>query len=296
MAPANPPLPSITRPLFWLLRAFGILILVGALYAAFLAANQGRWDTAVLVLALGAGFAVMTWLHPLNPWFAMLLGATGLLTAWATQNLTGALLSVAFAGVLLWWPRRARRPGAVKVRVDRLEVVDPSTVMRGARGWVEEFERHGFTQAGAVAMPKGPFRAVESLLVSSDGLSYAAVTDAILHVTSLFPDGKALVTRNNDLAAQPPWVLVDNLPGGSPSDLIESHRKALELVAERDHYPVRLSAADLPALAIEGERSAAEWGQSGTPRVVSPPRGQLWNRLGRYDEIDTWHGAAAGEE
>lgn len=288
---SHPPLPSITKPLIWLLRSFGVLILASASYAAVLAVARERWDLATLALVVGVGFAVLTWIHPLSPWFAGLLASIGLVTAWATQRWATAAGAVALAGLILWWPRRARFPGAVTIPVDRIRVAEPGAVMRGARPVVDEFARHGFAQVGAIVIPIGPLRVVESLLLSEDGLSYAAVTDAIVHVTSLFPDGRSLVTRNSDLGAQPPEVLVDSLPGGSPAELIDSHRRALALVAERDHYPVSVSEQELPALAIEGERATVEWSKSQRGSRSATAQGQLWNRLGRYQQIDDWHGA-----
>ena len=57
----------------------------------------------------------------------------------------------------------------------------------------------------------------------------------------------------------PAYLLVDSSTGGTPSDLIESHAKALALVAERDHYPILIAAQELPQIAIDGERDAIAW-------------------------------------
>lgn len=128
------------------------------------------------------------------------------------------------------------------------------------------------------------------------GRSYAAVTDSIVHVTSLFPGGRGLVTRNSDRVVLPDYLLVDSVAGGTPTELIDSHATSLALVAERDHYPIPVAAPELPQIAIESERAAIAWVD--THRHLTKGvdgSGPLWSRPGRYEQIDAWHGAGQTE-
>ena len=168
--------------------------------------------------------------------------------------------------------------------------------MRKARAFVAEFTAGGFEQVGALRFAIGPLKVIESLLLAPDGRSYASVTDAIVHVTSLFADGRGLVTRNSDHSQMPDYLLVNSAPGASPTELMASHARALALVAERDHYPLTIAAPELAQIALDSERAAIEWAAArrhSTDGVDG--HGPLWSRPGRYEQIDAWHGSVAFE-
>ncbi len=292
----HPPLPSAVRPLFWVLRAFGVLVGAGGLYAAALAATQEKWSTAFLVLLLSGGFAALTWMHPLSGWFVPTLVGFGLAAAILAGSWTTALIVLGPAALILWFRNRPPGGRGARLNPDRIAIIEPGAVMRNARAFVAEFTAAGFEQVGALRFSFGPVNVIESLLLAPDGRSYAAVTDAIVHVTSLFPGGRALVTRNSHHARLPDYLLINSAPGGSPAELVASHAKALALVAEREHYPLAIAAPELPQIAIDGERAAIEW--AATHRRSSEGvdgTEPLWSRPERYRQIDAWHGAGASE-
>ena len=245
----QPPLPSAIRPLYWAVRAIGVVVGGFGLYVVGLAATRGSWVLALIVLIIGGGFVALTWMHPLSRWFVPTLAGLAFLAGSLAVVLLRSWLLALVIGVpvaFVLWARR--RPFAIRgpdLDPDNVTIAEPSAVMKNARDFVEQFTLAGFVQVGALRFSVGPFKVIESLLLAPDGLSYAAVTDSIVHVTSLFPDGRGLVTRNSDYAVVPDYLLVDSAPGGIPTELIMSHTKALALVAERDHYPIPIAAPEL---------------------------------------------------
>lgn len=292
----HPPLPSAVRPLFWVLRAFGVVVGTGGLYAAALAVTQGKWSTAFLVFVLSGGFAALTWMHPLSSWFLPTLVGFGFVAAILVGNWTIALVALGPAALIFWFRHRPSGSRGARLNPDRIAIIEPDAVMRNARAFVAEFTAAGYEQIGALRLSIGPVKVIESLLLAPDGRSYAAVTDAIVHVTSLFPGGRGLVTRNSDHARLPDYLLANSTPGGSPAELVASHAKALELVAERDHYPLAIAAPELPRIALDGERAAIEWAATRRhSNAETGGGGPLWSRPERYRQIDAWHGTGSSE-
>lgn len=296
----HPPLPSAVRPFYRALRTFGVLVGLGALYVGVVAAGRGSWSITFLVVIVGGGFAALTWMHPQSGWFASTLtglAGLGLVAAAMLRSWTVALTLAGTVGLVVW--SRRLRPGgrgALRVDPDKIVLDEPSAVMKNARAFVDEFQAAGFEQVGALRISFGPIQVIESLLLSPDGLSYAAVTDSIVHVTSLFSGGRGLVTRNSHGVVLPDYLLVDNVAGGTPIELIDSHARSLALVAERHHHPIPVAASELPQIAIESERAAIAWAATHRHLMNAVDgSGPLGSRPGRYEQIDAWHGAGQTE-
>ncbi len=295
----HPPLPSAVRPVYWVLRTWGVFLGLGALYVGVLAATRGSWLITLAVLTMGGGFVALTWMHPQSGWFASTLtglAGLGLVTAIMLRSWTTAVILLGAAGLVVWSRQRRRGGRGARVDPDKIVIDAPSAVMRNARAFVDGFKAAGFEQVGALRISFGPIKVIVSLLLSPDSLSYAAVTDSIVHVTSLFPGGRRLVTRNSDHVVLPDYLLVDSAEGGTPTALIDSHATSLALVAERDHYPIPVVAPELPQIAIESERAAIAWANTHRhPTKGVDGSGPLWSRPGRYEQIDAWHGAGQTE-
>jgi len=292
----HPPLATAVRPFYWVVRTWGVLVGLGALYIGVLAAVRGSWSIVITTLILAGGFVVLTWMHPLSRWFVPTLVGQGILAVILLQSKTTAAILAAVIGIGVWSRLRPLRGGGARVDPNKIFIDEPGAVMKNARAFVDEFEATGFEQVGALRFSFGPIKVIESLLLSPDGLSYAAVTDAIVHVTSIFSGGRGLVTRNSDHVVLPDYLLVDSVAGGTPAESIESHGRALALVAERDHYPIPVAAFELPQIALKSERAAIAWANTNRRVARSASgRGALWSRRERYEQIDAWHGAGQTE-
>ena len=284
----QPPLPTSVRPFFWVMRAWGALIGLTAAYVAVLAFARDSWPLAVLVLAVGAGFVALTWMHPLGRWFAPLFGLIGLGLALVVASWGVAAVVALVVGLLLWQRSRPIGRRAARINPERIVEVDKAAAMKNARAFVQDFEAAGFEQVGALQFPIGPTKVTESLLLAPDRLSYAAVTDAVVHLVSLFPGDRGLTTRNSGLYPLPEYLLADEVLGGSPRDLIESHARALAALAESGHHPLPISAPELPGIAIEGERRAIAWARRQRSRRPKAPRGAFSKRESRFAEVAAW--------
>lgn len=286
-----PPHPLAVRLLIWPLRIVATLASLLALAVMLFVSTWGEPGISSGTLVALFGFTLLTWIHPLSPWFLGVLGAMAV--GWMfSDNPAGGLAGLGLVGVL-WWLRRRGGTAFGQNRIaSRLEAVEPDAAMALARRHIRSFEALGFQRVGAYRARIGPIRVTVSLLIDESHQSYASVTDAVMHVTSAFPGDRALVTRNNQVRALPPHLLVNSEGGGSPEELVQSHRRALLLVAERDHHPITISPPQLVDFAIESERRVLGWKppRSADSRAWSGP---LWQRAGRYQQIDDWHNAAA---
>lgn len=291
MAARYPPLPLVFRVMIWPLRILATLASLLAIFVILFMSTWGEPGIPGATLIALFGFTLLMWIHPLSPWFLGVLGAIAIGSI-LTGNPVGGLVGIGLVA-LLWWMRR--RGGGLFQKSQsppRLEPTTPDASMVGARRHIRAFEQLGFERAGAYRARLGPVWITVSLLVDDALRAYASVTDAVINVTSLFPADRGLVTRNSELRALPPHLLVNSEPGASPDQLVDSHRRALELVAEKDHFPISVDPSELVDIAIESERRVAGW---------TPPSsfssddwaGPLWRRGGRYQQIDDWHGTVA---
>lgn len=272
------------------MRAFGLLIAVESIYVAALAIARDTWSIAVLVLALGSGFAALTWMGPFGKLFPVALGTLGLVAAYAIGSWVVAVVTLGSAILLVVMRRRPLGSGAIRVNPDRIEILESGAAMKNARPFVEAFRSAGFEHAGATLLRLGPTRVINTLLISPDARSYASVTDSVVHVTSLFPGGRGLVTTNHGLNPMPDYLLADPVPGGSPVELIESHAAALETVAQRGHFPIGISAPELPPLSIDAERAVIEWARRRKGHPRRPPSAPLSEREDIDAALAAWHG------
>lgn len=272
------------------MRVFGALIALGSAYVAAIAISRDAWDLAPVVPALGFGFAALTWMSPFSRLFPAALASLGLVAAFVIGSWTVAAVALATAALLIVWRQQPLGRRGVRVNPDRIEILEVGAVMRNARRFVEAFQSAGFEHAGATRLRIGPARVINTLLISPDASSYASVTDSVVHLTSLFPGGRGLVTTNHGLSPMPDYLLPDPVPGGSPADLIESHTAALAAVADRGHFPVPISVPELPQLSVDSERAAIDWARRHKSGPRKPPADRLSERRDLDAAIAAWHG------
>jgi hypothetical protein len=262
---------------------------VAGLYLAAVASARGSWSIASAALIVGSAFAALTWMHPFSNWFVPTLVGVGIVVATTLQSWTTAAILAVLIGLVMWSRLRPFSMGGPRVDPDEIVIDQPGSVMKNARAFVEEFEAAGFRQVGALRFSVGPITVIVSLLLSPDRLSYAGVTDSILNLTSLFSGGRGLLTRNSDRAPLPGYLLVDSVTGGSPAEMIESHIRALSLLAERGYQPISIVASELPQIALERERRVVAWAAANRNEARSAKgRGPLWSRPRRDDHIEAW--------
>lgn len=285
------PVPSAVRPFLWVLRAFGVVLGLGSLYLAVLAIGQGRWWLSAAVLIVGGGFVALTWMHPLGRWMPPTLVGVFALLAVLARSWFVALLFLGTA-VLVWWSRKPGTPPLLRMKPANVFVAPPDAVMKNAHAFVEEFTRAGLKQVGALGFSIGPVKVTASLLLSVDGLSYASVTDAIVSVTSLFPEGRSLVTLNSNLVSLASTTLLNEVRGGSPAELMRSHAAALAALAERGHYPVPVAATELAQIAMDRERAAIAWvAARRNEKRGAWTAGPLVDQEDLDERIAIWHGS-----
>ncbi len=285
----NPPLPSAVRPGVWAVRILAVFVAAGSLSTARLAIDLDRWSLASMVLVLGFGFVVLTWIHPQSRWFPVAVVGIIVTPAVLAGSWPIALVSIVGAAVAVWFLKRPLGLSALGLDPDKVVEIEPDAVQRNAEPFVEQFTSAGYQQKAAIQFTVRSTNVTESLMLSPDSRSYATVTDAIVSVTSVFPGDLQLVTRNSGQTELPPNMLADNVPGGSPYDLIESHQKSLELVAELGHHPIPIAAGELAQIAIESERAGIAWMNGSKSVQPSTSKGPLWKRPERYEQIGAWH-------
>ena len=285
----QPPLPSVARPLIIALRIGSVVIGLGAIAIVVLAASRGVWSADLTpIVAAAAVFSALGWIHPLSRWFLPLLAIAALLVIVAAGNWGVGLVVAGTVGLVIWSQRPGRRL-KTHVHPDRIIITEPNSAMRNASSFIAEFQAAGFEQVGALEIPIGPIRVISSLMLAADGYSYVSVTDAVFSVTSLFPDGRSLGTGNTDLAPEPESVLPNRISGAKPAELVQSHTEALELLAETGHFPVAISAAELPQIALANERYTVEWANLHRPKVTRAKLGPLLHRPDPHAVIAEWH-------
>ena len=282
MRSRHPPLPSEVRSAYSALRVFGMVLGISGLVLAVVCAANGFWPGAAWSAGTGVLFAILTWVPPTSRW---LLPGMVLLGLGISLSLRSWLMAAALLAIVGWSAWAQRRPGRFP---EKFEVTEPDIVMSNAEEFVEAFRSLGFEQVGGYQAKLGRVPVVVSLLMSPDGISYASVTDAVLNVTSLFPHGRRLLTRNHNVVGLPAETLINPVPGAEPGELAAGHLRALETLAEHGHLPLDLIRDDLPQVAIESELQAIEWmkGKSRAPR--SSDKRALWERPDRAERIVGW--------
>ena len=293
-----PPLPTSTRSMIWRARSFGIAIAALSFFVAWLAIRASRWDLAASVVALGLGFSALTWIHPLSGWFTPVATALGLGMGLVAFQATGRLwLALAFTPIVLIAVLRRPLAGSkilVDLDPDKVQIAAPDLVMENAKAFQDQFLASRFTSVGATSFVIGETPVISSLLISPDSRVYASVTDAILNVTSVFPGGRVLVTRNNDASRHPPHVLTNGVSGAAPRELIGAHVEALALLASHDHHPILLVADEIPQRAVDSDRDAIIWlKRQRDLKLEAGERGPLVGRMNLPALIDAWATASS---
>ncbi len=267
-------------------RIVGTALALGALaYCLTNWATGDRFSLGLLVVA-GMGFGVAGWLHPLSPHLFPSLVASLLVLAWAARQwwVTGVAVAVILG--LLYVGLRRLTSG---VDPDSLTIADADAVMRGAEPWIEELQTLGFRHVASISAQVRNVVVISSLLLSGDRASFASVTDAVMSMTSVFADGRTLVTRTSAFAMLPPWMLDNPALGASPIGLTNSHASALALVAERGAVPEEIAEDELAALALSADLRHIRWMDSHPHRIQDQSKAEpVWQRLGRYQEVEDW--------
>jgi hypothetical protein len=141
--------------------------------------------------------------------------------------------------------------------------VDPE-----AEGCVAAFEALGFEQVGAYAFdPEPEHTVVATLLLGPTRDEYAVVTDLVLNVVSLFGP-RLLITRNSASMSLPPEYLANDLRGAAVDELVESHRRGLELLRARGLTPGEIDGEGLVELQLSLERRCIDWGVRSRGKVL----------------------------
>lgn len=265
------------------LRVIGLVLLVLLLPAGF--ALIGRGDVLIGLRQVVAGllFMAFTWISPYSPWSGPLFGLSVIVFPAEPVSL------VLGAAILFWIGYRRLKP----IELDPLLVgrAPHDAVMGGAERFVEEFERMGWFRAGALSARLGRTDIIMACLLSADGRAFAEVTDVVLTITSVFGDGRTLVTRNSATAPLPETALANDLRGAGPSELAAAHRRALGLLTEHGESPRELRAGDdLVDFIIDQEIRSIENARGFRPGLLDDSRGfgSIDTSIGSLQRIQRW--------
>lgn len=176
-----------------------------------------------------------------------------------------------------------------------VEEAGPDAVMRGAEGFLSDFEVEGLRPIGSFRWNLRGRLVTETVLAPSDNESWAIVTDRVLDVASRFGE-RTLSTINGGRAQVPTDVLRQVIRRGSPADLVRAHRAALDLLARRGLQPDRFrdDADILAAVRATEERALRSAGEPSLLQLlrVAATGGDADRELGDDDEsqrrIDAW--------
>jgi hypothetical protein len=260
------PLTSFERQKIHSARTIAVVLVVVGLAAAAIAASFGEVRFAAVVAAIPLLYAVNVLVAPLRLfWLALLLN--GLIPA-----LVGYLLGYPVLGVLVgvgvagWLALSAVR--GVQAVPDTLRPLPEPAVDPEAEGHVAAFEALGFEQVGAYAFDPGPdLTVIATLLLGPRRDEYAVVTDLVLNVVSVFGP-RLLITRNSASMSLPPEYLANDLRGAAVDELVESHRRGLELLRARGLTPEEIDGEGLVGLQLSLERRCSDWGVQRRGKVL----------------------------
>ncbi len=280
------PLPVAARRGFGALRAFGVLMATAGAVLGYALWNLDHRSNALMIGSLGMAFALLTWISPWSRLWVPAFAIVGGLLAASMRSWMVAFGVAVWTG-WLWW--RVRGPMSPGVDPRAITIADPEAVMKGADRFVSQFADIGFRQIGALEVPIRGFTVIASLLISPDRSAYAEVTDSAISLTSVFPAGRTLTTRNSGLASLPETILTNDVKGGSPVELVEAHRRVLGLLHAAGATPESLDPATLPSLVLELERESLAWADQNPPRRGSG-RGSLplWQSPDLEERIERW--------
>lgn len=259
----RPPTPMPARgiqPIQLWVSGAGVLLAVPVTVSIWLGGDPGRAMLAaagILVVILG-----VAWVRGQTRAAPTVVAGFGVLGFAAGKPVFWSVIGVGFGLLML---RRRRLPD--ELRPETIVEVAPDAIGDGAEGFVADFASLGYRQVGAIGFPTDGRRIVESVMIGPRGDRWAAVTDAVLAVESVFDHGR-LVTRNSGMTALPPEWLDNPLRGADPAELDRSHSEVLSRLAG-SAIPVRLDPDTTTALALEAERSAVAWSRASARPVTS---------------------------
>jgi hypothetical protein len=236
-----PPSPPSLRWVFVGLRAFSTVVLVGAGWIGITLMEDGDTLGALRYVAGAASFAAATWVSPYSTAFLVFLGLPILiLPVSAGSGVIFAVIVVVAFGWLLWSKRRP-----IQLDAETIVRAEDDAVMPHAVPLVEAFTSMDWAQVGAVSIMLSRVNVISSLLLSPDKTRCAQVTDVVIAITSKFPGGRTLVTRNSGGVALPPWALANDHRGEKPVALAIAHDKALGLLEANGLKPIPFDPQDV---------------------------------------------------
>ena len=129
---------------------------------------------------------------------------------------------------------------------------------------------------------------------SATSPEYAVVTDLVLDVISTF-GRRWFSTRNSASAPLPPEYLSNDLRGAEPNELVDAHRRGLEILGARGLTPDPISREQLLETQLSSERRCTEWALRG-PRARAAKalldsgvgQGELDEGPSSLRRIDAW--------
>jgi hypothetical protein len=291
------PLTAFEREKAYAARKVGVIVLVAGLAVAAVAAALGDVRAAVVSSAVAVLFLVAAATGPLRLlWLTVLLYALipVLVGSAFGHPVIGALVGAVVAGGALLNAVRGLRAVADTLRPLEIATVDPE-----AAGHVAAFEALGFEQVGAYAFDPVPGKTVvATVMLGPRRDEYAVVTDLVLDVISTFGP-RWLLTRNSASAPLPPEYLSSDLRGAEPNELVDAHRRALEILGARGLKPDAISREHLLETQLSSERRCTEWALLG-PRARAAKalldsgvgEGELDEGPSSARRIDAWLGVA----
>jgi hypothetical protein len=166
-------------------------------------------------------------------------------------------ITLAAATGVLFWMRGRKRSSSIDTST--LHPVDPDAVMRGAEQGVDELLALGWRQAGAYGFESLAASVTASVLVHPDLDRHAQITDMVASIESRFENGQILITLNSGWASLPPNYLANDIPGASPTELADSHQRALDLLATFGIAPLQVPEHTIVSEAMASEVETIQW-------------------------------------
>lgn len=282
----HPPLLPKLRPAFAALRVLGFLILATSVWLGIGLISRNETADGVRTFVGGLSFAAATLVSPYSPLVLVFLAIA--LFAFPLGGPAAIFFIVTTGALLIWLAfRRVRTPDLDPEGVRR---VGDDAVMPHAVEFVEEFESLGWGRVGAVAADLGHIEITMAILHSPDKRSYVEVTDIVIAITSVFPDGKTMVTRNSTTSAMPPWVLANDHRGAKPTALVTAHENALTVLANRGVRPEAIPEAELVDVVIVQEKASISFSSGadqGSP-LLTRGKAAIDHSQAAEARIDLW--------
>lgn len=268
------------------LRIISTLLLAAAIRAGTANIGAGLTLTGIRIIVGALGFAAVTWVSPYSPWVMVFLALPVIILPISSGS--GILFAAITVAILLWLAWRRTQP--VSLDAGGVRRVEDDAVMPKAVRFVAEFEGLGWRRRGAAAADLGSMDIILAVLISPDAHNYVEVTDVVIAITSVFSDGRTLVTRNSASSPMSEWVLANDLRGSSPTALATGHTRALEILASSGVEPMTVDSPGLIDFVIGQEKLSIESASGFRPRLTDSGRGTgpIDNSPSASDRISEW--------